>query len=139
MRWPLKGQRRVTEQQHIIGRDLACPWRVGLGHGGCRDGVVGQCRGAINDVMRLSDRHTTRVADGVVHDDEQQVARSPRFMGDGFDHRVARHGLTQGERVGRIKVQAPTGPHASGQRHRRQEATALGVPVWADFALPVVR
>jgi hypothetical protein len=38
-----------------------------------------------------------------------------------------------------MPLQTPTRPHATRQWHRRQKTTALGMAIWPNLALAVVR
>jgi hypothetical protein len=80
-------QRRVAEQQHVVGHDLALPGRAGLRALGWRLDVAGPLGVAVHDVVELDDgRFRGAVAAHfVAHLDEDEPAGAAflgRHVGD---------------------------------------------------------
>ena len=132
----VEGQRRIAEQRHRIRRDAARPGLLAGKRRRLRRGRrLARLRGAaIHDVMLLGQGQAARIQGLVLHQHEQQLARAAGLVLDRLDGRAALHLLAHAQRVGRLPGQAPTGPHAPGQRHGRQEAAALRMPVRPDLA-----
>ena len=133
----IEGQGRIAKQQHRVGRDRARPsllasqWRLlGYRH---RVGGLGLC--PVNNVVLLGQREALGIAIGMLHLHKHQLTRAPALVRHGLDARSAFHGLPHTQGVGLLPAQAPAGPHAPRQRHRRQKAAAPGVAVWAQLAL----
>jgi hypothetical protein len=133
----VEGQRGIAEQQHVVGDDPPRP--LGILRRGCR------CRRrfarlrqvAVDDVVFLVDREQAVAADLVPHLHEHQGTGAPFLHAHVVDPRGARQRLSGQQR--RDELEAAARPHATRQRHRRQEATALRVAVRSDLGLAVHR
>ena len=129
----VEGERRVTEEQHGVGHDLAAELLVARRGCGGRLRRIGRRRIAVDDVVFLAQRQALGVAEVVAHADENQCTAAALFHGHVLDRRHARDRLAHTQ--GLQKVEPATGPHAARQGHGRQEAPTFGVPVLADFAV----
>ena len=135
----IEGQRRVAEQQHIVGQHGAAEVGVAGRSHGCGFGIAGLLGGAVDDVVELGDRRRRAAVatQFMPHLDEHQRAAAAGLDAHVGDGRDALDRITHPDR--RMEFQLAAGPHPSRQGHRRQEATALGVAVLAYIALPVHR
>ena len=125
-------QRRVTKQQHRVGLDQALKLFVSGRNYRRGHRCIGLGRVAVHNVMFLA---------------HGQALRASVFMANANKHQGAaaaaldRHILDGGDLGGGfahaqwlVKLQPPAGPHAPGQRHRRQEAATLGMAIGPDIA-----
>ena len=133
----VEGQRRVAEQQHVVGADLAYPLRVVRRALHRRGRIVGARVLAIDDVVFVSQRQALLVEQLVKDAHEHQRTGAPFLGRDVGDARTAGDGGADDERP--VECELAAGPHAPRQRHRRQEAAALRVSVDADLRLRVQR
>ncbi len=136
----VEGQRRVAEQQHVVGHDLALPGGAGrppvaaaarrrraASPRGRRCRGTPRAPGSAAPLQRTSWRTFTNTS----------LPVRPSLLVTAVDGRAALDRVADADR--RAELELAAGPHAPRQRHRRQEAAALGVAVGADLALPVHR
>ena len=135
---PVEGERRITKQRHRVGHKLALPRCADLSRGGRHFGRtrgMRQGRCAVHDVVCFGQAQPPGVVKGVLNLDKQQVARAARLVFDRRDARVLLRGVAHAQWVAALPLHAAAGPHAAGQRHGRQKATAQGVAIGPDLAL----
>ncbi len=133
----VEGERRITEQQHRIGRDLTAPDGVCGREFGRRRRRVWPCRPAVDDVVLFLDRQTLRPQNTVLHQHENEGAATTLFDRDVADFGFAPHLVAHLQ--GRDEFEPSARPHPTRQRHRRQETAALGMPVGSELACPCGR
>ena len=136
---PVEGQRRVAEQQDVVRDDRALPRGTGRRGRGRRFDLAGLLLRPVDDVVVL---HQGRVARAVAahlvpHRDEDERTRPSLLGNDVLDGRRPDDVVTDAQRA--AEVEPTTGPHPARQRNRREEPTALGMPVGPEFGLPVHR
>ena len=87
---------------------------------------------AVDDGLAVGEREPARPGVVVAHGHEHQPPAAPRLLLHVLDRGDALDGLAHVE----ITMKGDVGgrPHAARQRHRRQEAAALGVAVGAERA-----
>ena len=131
-------ERRVAEQQHVVGHPSLVPRRIPPAPPGAAARRRRRLRRvAIDDVVELGERDVRLVARGGSRGAPSRTpaGRCAPTSASTFsivDVRVS--AVADAQR--RVELELAAGPHAARQRHRRQEAAALRVPVGADLRLP---
>ena len=135
----VEGQRRVTEQQHIVSRPPALPGRMVRRRDGRRRGIPGVGHVAIDDVVEFRDAggRFVRAADLVAHLDEHQAAGAAGLLRHVLDPGGACERVPDPQRG--MEGELAAGPHPARKRHRREKAASLRVPVRPDLGLAVER
>jgi hypothetical protein len=92
-------------------------------------------RVAIDDVVEFGERGLGAAisTDLVLYFDEHEPAAAAGFFVDAFDSRGPGDRIADAQRL--VEAKLTGSPHASGQRHRRQEPAAPGMAVGADLGL----
>ena len=79
----VEGERRIAEQQHVVGHYFALPGCVFLSRYGRRRRVAGLGRCAVNNVVLLGQRQAPAVMHLMPDQHEQQIASAACLVGDG--------------------------------------------------------
>ena len=120
---------RVAEQQRWCGHNAGCVIALRYVPDRLRR-VPARAVFTVDQILSFLDGQLSVATDFMFDGDETQRPTAPLFHHHVLDHRPARHLLSNPQR--RVEFQRATGPHAAGQRHRRQEATARRMPVAAQ-------
>src|SRR3954469_5296209 len=125
-------QRRVTEQQHRIGSNLALECLAGRSRSRFWHRRVCARMFSIDDVMLLAQRDALCISDLMAHGNEYQGATTPLLAADIRNAGCPSDRFADSQRM--VEFEATAGEHAPRQRHRWQEAAAFRVSVRSRLA-----
>ena len=136
---PVEGEGAVAKEQHVIWPPLLAPNSAGGGSDGWRRHIGGLLRIAVNDVVELGDGwgRCAIAVQLMSNFNENEFPGAAFFHRHVVDGRCARHHVAHPH--GAVEIKLAASPHPPGQRHWRQETTALGVAVGANVALAMQR